>query len=158
MKITSREIIIAAIAILVLLGIGYLINKNQSSNKNETKKEDVNLNGSSTSSAEKSEDKNAEYNNDSNITSITPEPNSTVSTKPNQVSITFKKAVKGGSEIKVATAKGVDVVPGANIVSKDGKTLIVPVAVADAGAYKVAYSYCLEDGTCKNGTYSFTVK
>ncbi len=157
MKITSREIIIAAIAILVLLGIGYVINNNNNK-KADTKTEDnVNLdeNNSTDSSSQSSSDEN---NGDSNVETVTPAPDSTVDSKPDQITVKFKKAIKGGSEIKVVSASGVDVVPGANTLSADGKTLVVPVAIVDSGAYKVAYSYCLEDGTCKTGTYTFTVK
>lgn len=160
MKISNREIIIAAVAILVLLGIGYYINNNSSDKKEETKEEDqVNLD-------ENSSDKSKDENNDSEekkaegVTSTEPEANAnlTVVEAPKAVVLKSDKEMAAGSEIMVVSDKNVDVVTAGNKLTTDLKQLSAPVSITVPGTYSVTYNINWKDGTKSDGNYKFTVK
>lgn len=158
----NRNLIIVVIVLVLLFGGYYLTNtkKTTTSSKDAGVNTNVNLNNNETPSKTSSTSTAPEETkvSDSNISSFSPAAGITVATKPTEVSIKFSKVVRGGSEIKVASAKGVDVVPAANTLSADGKTLSAPVTITASGVYDVSYSYCLADNTCKTGSFSFTVK
>ncbi len=163
MKISNREIIIAAIAILVLLGIGYFINNNSKDNKKEeTKQEDkVNLDDSgSTDENKDDQSKDEEEKEAQGVISTDPKSGAevTLASAPKDVVIKFDKEIAGGSEITVVSDKNVDVVTAGNKITADLKQLSAPVSISVAGTYTVAYKINWKDGTKSDGSYKFTVK
>lgn len=160
MKISNREIIIAAVAILVLLGIGYFINNNSSDNKSDSKQEDkVNLDENNTEEDKKGteteETKKAE-----GVTSTDPDANAEfkLAETPKTVSLKSDKEMAAGSEIKVVSDKDIDVVTSGNKLTTDLKQLSAPVSISVAGTYTVTYNINWKDGTKSDGNYKFTVK
>ncbi len=158
MKISNREIIIAAIAILVLLGIGYFINQNGDDTTEETSQEDqVNLDeNESTDEADKDSGDLPE-----GVASVEPEQDAEVALANAPSAVTVKaeddKQLDAGSEIKVTSDKGSDVVTAGNRITADLKTLSAPVRITEAGTYTVDYSINWQDGSKSEGSYKFTV-
>lgn len=159
MKISNREIIIAAIAILVLLGIGYFINNNSEENKAESTQED-NVNLDEGGSDESKESVKEDVKEPQGVVSTEPSANAeiTISSAPKSVVIKFDKEIAGGSEIKVVSDKGVDVVTAGNKITTDLKQLSAPVSITTVGTYSVTYAINWGDGTKSDGSYKFTVK
>ena len=157
MKISNREIIIAAVAILVLLGIGYFINNNSSDKKDETKQEDnVNLDENGGSEEKKDEEvKEAE-----GVVSTDPKDGAEVAlaSAPAAVVLKTDKEMAAGSEIMVVSDKNIDVVTAGNKLTSDLKQLSAPVSISVAGSYSVTYKINWKDGSKADGSYKFTVK
>ena len=162
MKISNREIIIAAVAILVLLGIGYFINNNSKDDKKEeTKQEDkVNLDDSGSTDENTDQNKDEEEKEASGVVSTDPKSSTEValSSAPKNIVIKFDKEIAAGSEIMVVSDKNVDVVTAGNKITADLKQLSAPVNITVAGTYSVSYKINWKDGTKSDGNYKFTVK
>lgn len=158
MKISNREIIIAAIAILVLLGIGYFINQNSEDNNQDEQQqeEQVNLD-------ENKDDSNDEAANEEKpegIVSTEPASGAEIAlTKvPDNVIVKSDREMTAGSVITVVSEKNIDVVTAGNRLTTDLKQLSAPVDISAAGVYTVAYKINWKDGTSSEGGYKFTVK
>jgi methionine-rich copper-binding protein CopC len=158
MKISNREIIIAAVAILVLLGIGYFINNNNSedgsSNNQQEEQVDLDENGESDGTEEEEEA------TPEGVISTEPAKDAEVAlaSAPTAVVLKTDKEMAAGSEIKVVSDKNIDVVTAGNRLTADLKQLSAPVALTAPGTYTVNYTINWKDGSKSDGNYKFTVK
>jgi len=155
--LSNRNFLIGLIIVVVviLFGWGFFSNSKENSSENNKKEEQkqeqtISTNSSEQKSAEKSE----------NIVSLSPESGSQVelAKAPSQVSIKTNKEMTAGSEIKVVSEKGVDVVTAGNKLTVDLKTLSAPVTIEAAGTYTVTYHINWAAGGSKDGSYKFIVK
>lgn len=151
----DRNLIIIAIVLVLLVGGFYLTNNKDSQKKEETKKEDqVNL---------KDNENNSTENSKSEVTvkgvvSVEPVSNASLSKAPTQVVLKLDKEITAGSEIKVVSDKGVDVVTAGNKLTSDLKSLTAPVKIEVAGTYNVSYKLNWLVGGSSEGSYKFSVK
>ncbi|MGY1670000.1 copper resistance CopC family protein [Geodermatophilus sp. SYSU D00710] len=81
-----------------------------------------------------------------------PAADSTVTTTPQAVTLTFSASVLGG-EVAVAGPDGTPV--GAGPVVHDGAVLTAPVTLVAAGRHTVTWSAVADDGHALDGTFAF---
>ena len=159
MKITSREIIIAVVAILVLLGIGYFINNNNSQdNSGDSNQEDqVNLDENN---SDENKDEEVKADLPEGVASTSPEDNAEIALTdvPATIIVKLDRQITAGSAIEVVSDKNIDVVTGGNRITTDLKQLSAPVNITVPGTYTVTYKVNWNDGGSANGTYKFVVK
>ncbi len=81
-----------------------------------------------------------------------PAADSTVTTAPQAVTVTFSAGVLGGD----VTVTGPDGTPvGSGPVAHDGAVLTAPVSLTAAGRHSVAWSAVADDGHALDGTFAF---
>jgi methionine-rich copper-binding protein CopC len=150
--LSNRNFLIGLVivVVVVLFGWGYFSSneeKKAEDQKEEQKQEE-------TISGDEDEEKSAD------IASVTPSESSevTLSSAPKEILLKTNKEMTAGSEIKVVSDKGLDVVTAGNRLAVDLKNLSAPVAIEVAGTYTVSYHINWKDGGSEDGSYKFTVK
>lgn len=160
MKISNREIIIAAIAILVLLGIGYFINNNSNDNSSDNTSQEDQVNLDEKESTDEANKETGELPD--GVASVAPGKDAKIAlaNAPSvvQIKAADDKQLDAGSEIMVTAENGSDVVTGGNRITADLKTLSAPVSIAEAGTYTVEYKINWQDGSKAEGSYKFKVE
>lgn len=152
--LSNRNFLIGLVivVVVVLFGWGYFTNgdENSDDNKDEQKQEQT----TSTQDKEEEEEKSE------SIVSYSPAENAEVALAnvPTQIVLIVSKELTAGSEIKVVSDKGLDVVTAGNKLTADLKTLSAPVMIEVAGKYTVSYQLNWNAGGSEAGSYTFTVK
>lgn len=157
MKISGREVIIAAVAILVLLGIGYFINNNNSDSNSEDQNQEDQVNLEEENSEENDEESSEEKPEGVSATEPEADKEIKLADVPNVIVVRTTKELAGGSEIKVVSDQNQDVVTARNRISADLKTLTAPINVTQPGVYTVTYDINWADGTTSTGRYTVRV-
>lgn len=151
--LSNRNFLIGLVIVVVvaLFGWGYFSNnaEKKSEEESETKQEQT----------ISTEDKKEEVKS-KNIESVSPAENAEVAlaNAPKEIVLKAGKELAAGSEIKVASDKGLDVVTAGNKLTADLKTLSAPVTIEVAGTYTVSYHLNWKDGGQEDASYKFTVK
>ena len=151
--LSNRNFLIGLVIVVVvaLFGWGYFSNNSEkkAEEKSESKQEQT------TSTEDKKEEEKSK-----NVASFSPAENAevTLANAPKEIVLKASKELAAGSEIKVVSDKGLDVVPAGNVLTADLKTLSAPVAIEVAGTYTVSYQLNWKDGGQEDGSYKFTVK
>lgn len=155
----NRTNVTVAVIIIIVLALGYYFSN---SSKTSTNKSSNNSSKTQTSDNAKSATKSASTENTtataSYIVSMSPAKDASLTSAPTNVTMKFSKKIEGGSEIKVTSDKGADVVPSANVISADLMTLTAPVSISAKGTYTANYSVLYQGGTKAAGSYTFTLK
>ena len=86
-----------------------------------------------------------------------PANNALLPAPPQQVILTFNKALAPPSEIKVAL-NGANVTSAPTSISEDRLVLSVPIDVSQTGNYQVEYSVTWTDGMSDTGSFGFSVQ